>query len=1049
MLTLHLISYRLPFEQRIHTAQSQSSHRAGYWIVLHNHECQRYGLGDIAPWPGFGAGWDSITNFIDAWQYESNHTINNSLLNAIQTTDLLSHIQNIVNHYPKATIRHQKSDVYPTIDSLPTWSAFCNLSHWIHQEFNLPEIQHGIELAVLDLCANMCHVSLAHLLYPITPLTVKTHALIHDVQSARVALEQGYQVLKMKVGLHDHWSEDALNMAKIAAILPPHVDMRLDANRAWSLDDGMHFALTAKVYGIDWIEEPVNASFIYDDQNRIDFSAWHKIYHTQNINIAVDESIRSSQDFDRLLMESEIKCTTLKPMFVGGLIPCIQRAQRAFQKEMKICITHALESAVGRRGAIHLAAVLEALGYSTVGGLGGGLQQDVAPQLTCITGDLILSPAWGLGITTYQLLKLAGKQSHESSQSSLNDLSIFNPKSDEAINLKSQNLNDLTHSQSNKIIKSETKSLPLLHSNPSSEQNLKQSHLSTSSIQELLFQATLKTKVKHTLLHPLQSATIARPQHTALIIENDQQILKHITYAELYQDVVKVASHLHMQGIQSHHKIGLQGKYNEQWIILCLAFNWLGCTIAPIKYNATSYEVELISQSIELHTIYKSDHLPDISHASEYRPAQDWVWDKALFLIHTSGTSQSSSKVELSSKAICMSAFASAIRLGHMPNDCWLACLPLHHVGGLSIFLRCLLYQTTMLLTEPNPSKILRHLHGSATNQQSQVSLCSFTPSILQQIIDQLDTQQLSHLRIILLGGAATPLPLWQKANRMGLPIRLTWGMSEAASQICTQLITADPQQAIPPLPFMQVLAINEVAPLKYESTTTKDSSNFSHRLGSLVLYSPTVAGNYLRTQDYGSLDSQGHVRVLGRMDDLIISGGVNISPIVIENCLQTHPHVKDVVVFKLPHPSWGARPIACLVWHNTHPFDPIVLTQWMKQHLSAYKCPSAWVLCRFIPRTAMGKLQRKRVQQTIQADLSPMIDLLEYPSKNSAKYLSNFHESLQKIYINHNYFRPTQESVSFIASPSKDISPLSTNQTPIIYFSSEDPRAIESEGNT
>ena len=182
--------------------------------------------------------------------------------------------------------------------------------------------------------------------------------------------------------------------------------------------------------------------------------------------------------------------------------------------------------------------------------------------------------------------------------------------------------------------------------------------------------------------------------------------------------------------------------------------------------------------------------------------------EPSIVKIYTSGTTGQPQVIALTASQICLSAFGSNIRLGHRLDDCWLACLPPYHVGGISTLLRCLFNQTSVYICEPQKRKLLIALQ--------KASIISLTPTLLSELLDELDDLNQSHvvsdlsmsfdqLRIILVGGGPTSQSLWQRAQKYKLPLRITWGMSEAASQLCTQVELEQANMPLPPMPFAEI----------------------------------------------------------------------------------------------------------------------------------------------------------------------------------------------------------------------------------------------------
>ena len=332
--------------------------------------------------------------------------------------------------------------------------------------------------------------------------------------------------------------------------------------------------------------------------------------------------------------------------------------------------------------------------------------------------------------------------------------------------------------------------------------------------------------------------------------------------------------------------------------------------------------------------------------------------------IFTSGTSGQPKAAELSLNAIYHSAIASVLRIGHQPTDKWLCTLPLYHVGGLSIIMRAALYGTCVILQNGFDLEAVNH----ALDTQG-VTLASFVPTMLYRLMEARVTPP-PHLRLVLLGGAAATPELVERAHAAGFPIATTYGLTEAASQVCTQLpddTRRKPGSVGKPLPFTNLRVIDK-----------NDSDMALGEVGEIIVNSPTLMTGYvdnpeataktlrdgwLYTGDLGYLDEDGDLWLVQRRSDLIISGGENVYPAEVEAALKSHPSVRDAVVVGLAHPEWGQQVAAVVVLRPGHVLITDELTTYLRTRLAGYKLPRFIKFMDALPLTASGKIERHAVQ--------------------------------------------------------------------------------------
>ncbi len=292
-------------------------------------------------------------------------------------------------------------------------------------------------------------------------------------------------------------------------------------------------------------------------------------------------------------------------------------------------------------------------------------------------------------------------------------------------------------------------------------------------------------------------------------------------------------------------------------------------------------------------------------------------------IIHTSGSTAAPRPIELTFGNWLWSALGSAVALGLDPQERWLCPLPLSHVGGLSIVVRSAIYATTARVLE-------RFDVDRALEELRTATLVSLVPTTLARLLDA-GWREPASLRTVLLGGAAIPPALLERAAQAGVPVTPTYGMTEACSQIAT---------AGTPLFCTRVTIAHD---------------------GEIVVGGPTVSpglGGVLRTGDLGELDARGHLRITGRKADTIISGGENVAPTEVEAVLAEHPAVAEAAVHGRPDAQWGEAVVATVVLRGAA--TEAELRAFAAARLAPFKVPKAIAFADALPRTASGKLLRR-----------------------------------------------------------------------------------------
>ena len=286
----------------------------------------------------------------------------------------------------------------------------------------------------------------------------------------------------------------------------------------------------------------------------------------------------------------------------------------------------------------------------------------------------------------------------------------------------------------------------------------------------------------------------------------------------------------------------------------------------------------------------------------------------------TSGATGAPKGVVLTHDAVRASAIATSARLGITTADKWLACLPLSHVGGLSVVTRALQQGVGLIVHDGFDAA---GVEAAARDGATAVSLVA---TALQRIDPAL-------FRVIVLGGSRPP------ADRPS-NVHTTYGMTETGSGV---VYDGRPLDGVE-------LMIGNVGEVLVRCPMLLRC----YRDGS----TPVDADGWLHTGDLGKLLPDGRLHVEGRADDLIITGGENVWPETVEGVIGTHRAVRDVAVVGVTDSEWGQRLVAWIVPQGEPPLLADIRAH-VLESLPAFCVPKDLHLTNALPRTALGKLQR------------------------------------------------------------------------------------------
>jgi o-succinylbenzoate---CoA ligase len=305
------------------------------------------------------------------------------------------------------------------------------------------------------------------------------------------------------------------------------------------------------------------------------------------------------------------------------------------------------------------------------------------------------------------------------------------------------------------------------------------------------------------------------------------------------------------------------------------------------------------------------------------------VEDGDALVVATSASTGAPKGVVLTHKAVAASARATSERLGARPaTHRWLACLPLSHIGGLSVLTRSLVTGT--------PVTVLDGFHAAEVSAAAGPSvLVSLVPTALARV-------GADRFFKVLLGGSAPPGPL-------GPNVVVTYGMTETGSGVVYDGCPLDGVE-------MEISAPGEVrlrCPMLLRA----------YRDGTV----PLDEDGWFPTGDGGVIDSDGKLHIKGRLSDMIITGGENVWPVAVERILRQHPGVADVAVSSKPDPEWGERIVACVVPVAARGAPPLEeLRALVSDQFAAFAAPKEVLFVTALPKTSIGKIKRQALRDQL-----------------------------------------------------------------------------------
>lgn len=344
--------------------------------------------------------------------------------------------------------------------------------------------------------------------------------------------------------------------------------------------------------------------------------------------------------------------------------------------------------------------------------------------------------------------------------------------------------------------------------------------------------------------------------------------------------------------------------------------------------------------------------------------------DEAM-LLFTSGSTGRPKGVLLHHGSLICNAEGVLAHTGIGPTDRLLHVMPLYHTNGINnqLIVPFLAGAEVMLMDRFKPEAALGRLRADGITYMTGV------PTIYARMLPHLmPGERFPSLRFLRCGSAPiTPVLHRQIEESFGVPLVVSYGLSEAT---CTS--TMNPPEARRLGTIGTVLAGQEVR--LFDPVTGLEAP--PGREGEIRIAGPALMAGYLgsdeepikdgwlRTGDLGSFDADGYLAITGRIKDVIIRGGENISPALIERQLATHPAVRDCCVVGAPDADLGEVPVAFVVLKEGEELNEPALKAFVNSSLARIYVPARIISIEVLPTNKVGKTDRKALRTAIIAEI-------------------------------------------------------------------------------
>jgi len=348
--------------------------------------------------------------------------------------------------------------------------------------------------------------------------------------------------------------------------------------------------------------------------------------------------------------------------------------------------------------------------------------------------------------------------------------------------------------------------------------------------------------------------------------------------------------------------------------------------------------------------------------------------DDVALVVFTSGTTGAPKGARLTHRAMTNSARVGADRFGIRPGDVYVDPMPLYHVGGHFVALEILGNDATYVMVDAfDPALVIDLI------EQERANLIVAVPTMLVSLLEQeeIADRDLGSLRAVSSGGAVVSADLVRRVRReFGASVTVVFGQTECCGSTSQTRLDDEPELVEEtigvPVDGVDVRVVDPETDAVTELGMIGELQVRGYHVMAGYHDDPEAtartidADGWLRTGDLVTLDADGFLRIVGRLKDMIVTGGVNVYAAEVETALESHPSVGQAAVLGLPDPHWGERVVAVLRPATGATVDPAEVEAYLRERLAPFKVPKQWEVLADLPVTPYGKVRKFELRETL-----------------------------------------------------------------------------------
>jgi len=473
---------------------------------------------------------------------------------------------------------------------------------------------------------------------------------------------------------------------------------------------------------------------------------------------------------------------------------------------------------------------------------------------------------------------------------------------------------------------------------------------------------------------------------------------RDVTYAAWNAQANQTANYLRALGVTAGDRVAVYATNSLDYLDVWMACGKIGAVLQALNWRLATGELEaLLRDAAPVALLYSGEFLesvnrlrgavPGVRHlvalgeradpadrdfrerdaypAALSAPRPDLDWDAPWVICYTGGTTGLPKGAILSHGNMTWNSINTVMSWELDAHDVAILNAPLFHTGGLNVFTLPLIHcgGASVLCAGFDPGQVFDLV------QSGQVTLFFGVPTmwIVLQQHPRWAEADFSRLKLVINGGAPCPLPVFERFWAKGVDFKTGYGLTEAGPNtfwlpqadvrrkpgavgvplmhVDVQVIRADGAPCDPGEPGELLIRGPHVTPGYWNNPEATAAA---------------IRGGWLHTGDLAVRDEEGYYTIVGRLKEMIISGGENVYPAEVESVMYRHPAIKAAALIGVPDALWGEVGRAIVVREPGQPLDEAGLVAFLREHLARYKVPKSVIFVDALPTTGAGKIDKK-----------------------------------------------------------------------------------------